>query len=55
MRLAVVMLVTAYAYLVLRLADVFPRHSHSSVYFAVVMGLLTTVNLMREWREHRES
>lgn len=47
------MLLTAYVYLVLRVADVFPHHSHSSVYFAAVMGLLTTLNLIREWREHR--
>lgn len=54
MRLAIAMLLTAYVYLLLRVGKVFPHHSHSSVYFAVLMGLLTTANLIREWKDLRD-
>lgn len=53
MKLAALMLATAYVYLLLRLANVFPKQSHSCVYFAMAMGLLCTINLVREWRDYR--
>lgn len=47
------MLVTVYVYLLLRVVSVFPHHSHSSIYFAIWMAVLTAVNLVREWKDHR--
>jgi hypothetical protein len=55
MKLAITMLLISSVYLILRAADVFPHHSHASLYFAGVMTILTSLNLWREWRDYHES
>lgn len=43
------MLITAYVYLLLRVIGLLPN---TGAYFALIMVVLTTINLVREWREY---
>lgn len=50
MRLAMLMIVVAYLYLVLRALHTLP--THACIAFGLIMAALTTANIVREWRDH---